>query len=110
MDIRYLIVPFMPIMYLSFCKFTGIDVKQLGKNIKSTVYVLLVIYLVALVVYSGTQINITFNFAQEGFFNSIELNYSVFLAHWIEGLTVVSQFVLPIIAFALVIGYKYHPR
>ncbi|MCD6632979.1 glycosyltransferase [Lactococcus cremoris] len=106
MDIRYLIVPFMPIMYLSFCKFTGIDVKQLGKNIKSTVYVLLVIYLVALVVYSGTQINITFNFAQEGFFNSIELNYSAFLAHWIEGLTVVSQFVLPIIAFALVIGYK----
>ena len=59
-----------------------------------------------LIVYSGTQVNITFNFAQEGFFNSIELNYNVFLAHWIEGLTVFSQFVLPIIAFALVIGYK----
>ena len=28
------------------------------------------------------------------------------MAHWIEGLTVFSQFVLPIIAFALVIGYK----
>ncbi|UPS10899.1 glycosyltransferase family protein [Lactococcus lactis] len=106
MDIRYLIVPFMPIMYLSFCKFSGIDAKQLGKNIKYTVYVLLVVYIVALIVYSGTQVNITFNFAQEGFFNSIELNYNVFLAHWIEGLTVFSQFVLPIIAFALVIGYK----
>ncbi|CAJ1224052.1 hypothetical protein LLWA12L8_FAMOGCFE_01312 [Lactococcus lactis] len=106
MDIRYLIVPFMPIMYLSFCKFTGVDLKQISKNIKNTVYALLLIYLVALIVYSGTQMNITFSFAQEAFFNGIELNHGVLLAHWLESLTVVSQFVLPIIAFALVIGYK----